>query len=84
MDGAMLRRLLIAAVKYLVNVAIVVDSVGRNLSPAKRALAATPIGPAALISARLDDLFVQRLQFSNKRVQTFYVVFVLCTVLQLP
>ena len=70
MDGAMLRRLLIAAVKHLVNVALVADSVGRNLSPAKRSLAATPIGPAALISARPDDLFatVAVFQLASKNI----------------
>ena len=55
MNSAILRYLLIAAVRHLVNFATVVDSVGRNLLPSKRGLATTLIGAEALINAHPDD-----------------------------
>ena len=79
----MLRRFLVATVKHLVNVAMVADSVGRDLSQPNAV--SLPIRSGRQPQFPLVPTTCSRqLQSSNYRVKTFYVVFVLCKVLQLP
>ena len=79
----MLRFLLIATVKHLVNVAMGGDSVGRSVSPTKPGLAATPNGAAALIYARPTTVRGGRglptgLQRKHYIFHLFYVEFSSC------